>query len=388
MSIQTKNKLIILLVVSYIYSYAYESMFNLNINLTIVILGILSLLIFYPFLIGKKEIRKPNLFDILILIFILYIFIHFYLGSSLNAIINLLFGSIIAFFIGKNTDLIGYKAFFVKVINLYSYVLFFFIINNYLNATYQYRITVGDAHPVAIGELIGIFLIVNIWGREGKTSLLLRLISIIIGIVLMVFIVGSRGAFFAVLISILLIYFIKSNLKNKIRIILLSIGVYFIYSSITTNTIITEKYPTISRFSFDNILNDPSITGSNEYLGRVDFYRESLSLFKNNPLTGIGVSEIYSHNLFLELLATTGLIGFSIMAIFFIYLIKLGTRGILKISKDGDLFITIFSIMVFLLIYRQTSFTLATSKSLFLMAGLLSNLGQWKSLINRNRIYN
>lgn len=368
-----ENRVLLVLIVILIYSYALEAIFFNSIDITILTFFILCSMIL--FLVLKNDSLKTlRLEDYLILVFVIYILLHSIFISEPMETIKVIFGSLVAFFIGRyaNIHRERHYEFIKRIINICGYVLLVAIIINFLNGSNQYRVTIGDTHPVAIGELLGIFSLVNFFDEKGINKNKWGIVNTIIGLFVMIAIVGSRGAFFSTILSILLILFVLLPLKKKTYLLLLTVFLIYTYITITTNPYLLTKFPTISRFSLYNIINDPSVTGSHEYIGRFDVYSESIRLFKENPIFGAGINKVYSHNVFLELLATTGIIGFSIITIFFIT-IFLDIKSLIK-RKFGFWLISLF---VFVFIYRQTSFTLSTSKSVFLFAGMITSLVYW-----------
>lgn len=376
-----ENRVLLVLIVILIYSYAIEAIFFNNIDITIPTFFILCSVILFLVL-KNNSIKTLLLEDYLILVFVIYILLHSIFISELMETIKVIFGSLVAFFIGRYADIKrkSHYEFIKKVINICGYVLLTAIIINFLNGSNQYRVTVGDTHPVAIGELLGIFSLINLFDEKGINKNKWGITNAIIGLFMMIAIVGSRGALFSTILSILLILFVLLPFKKRIYLLLLTVFLIYTYITITTTSYLLTKFPTISRFSLYNIINDPSVTGSHEYIGRFDVYSESIRLFKENPIFGAGINKVYSHNVFLELLATTGIMGFSIMLLFFTT-IFLNIKLLIK-EKFGFWLISLF---LFVFIYRQTSFTLSTSKSVFLFAGMITSLYLYKYKKGENK---
>ncbi|MGE6754760.1 O-antigen ligase family protein [Rossellomorea sp. NPDC071047] len=365
-----ENQIIIVLAISLIFSYAIEAIISPNLDLTLPILIFTTLFVILGILITSR-IKKFHVEDGILFIFIIYILLHSIFITNIISTMHIILGSLIAYYIGRIINIKDTNdfLFFRKITNIYGYILICFIVFNYFNSISQYRVTVGSTHPVAIGELLGLFVIINFLSPNGVNKHLIGRLNAFIGLATMLFIVGSRGAFFSVILCIFVILMMLASSKGKLFILVSAILSLFFYNFVTTSMYVISKFPTISRFSFKNILNDPSVTGSSQYVGRFDVYKESLQLFEGNFLFGAGLKSVYSHNIFLELLATTGLLGFLILFLFFLLIIIKS----FKITNNQTAY-WLVALFFFVFIYRQTSFALDTSKSVFLFAGILITL--------------
>jgi O-antigen ligase len=138
----------------------------------------------------------------------------------------------------------------------------------------------------------------------------------------MFFLGASRGSLVAILLCIpFLIYY--GSLKNKVRVLLLSIIAIplLLYGVRTTGSaIFTRSENTIE-------------TG--DASGRQELWAAAYKEFINNPIVGgrIEVSGVYPHNVFLEVLMSTGIIGFSL---FFVVFFKSLERGLKVIKNKGS----------------------------------------------------
>ncbi|NYE05892.1 O-antigen ligase [Bacillus niacini] len=365
-----QDKILPFLMVVFIYSYALEAILIKNIDMTIPTFFIICLVIIL-LVFQKNSLKIFNVEDYIILTFILYLLTHSIFISEPQEALKIIFGSIIAFYIGRYADMLkeGNYKFLKKTINIFTYILLIFIFINFFSDSNQYRVTVGESNPIAIGELLGIFAILNFFDENGINKSKIEILNTFIGLFVILAIVGSRGAFFATILSIVVISIIISTLKKKIYLILGISLLSYLYFIITTSSYVLNKFPTIFRFSFNNIINDPSITGNQKFTGRFDVYLESIRLFQENPIFGAGANVVYSHNIFLELLASTGLVGFLII-VFFLAILFFRIWHLLK-NKYA---ISLISVFIFLFIYRQSSFNLTNSKSVFLFAGIIVSI--------------
>lgn len=116
-----------------------------------------------------------------------------------------------------------------------------------------------------------------------------------------------------------------------------------------------------------------SFTGANtdtSMNNRAILRRDAFELFKQNPIFGYGlncfviyskmihsIQITYSHNNYLELLSTTGIVGFSIFYSMFVYLIV----NLFKVSKDSEHYhlksiFLIFMVMLIIVSYWSVNF--------------------------------
>lgn len=158
----------------------------------------------------------------------------------------------------------------------------------------------------------------SIFKMKKRTRVVL-LITLIIALVL----TGKRAMFLFSLMSFILVYLIDSNGWKRIKrfyqvlfiVLFLAIFILIVGSSFTGNNAISRTIQTI----YSLIINDESIDITN---GRSVLVKYAITLFLNNPLFGIGWWEyvnasasfigrtITPHNIYVQLLCETGIIGF------------------------------------------------------------------------------
>ncbi|EPZ37104.1 O-antigen polymerase, partial [Anoxybacillus ayderensis] len=199
-----ENRVVLILIVIFIYSYAIEAILSNNVEMTIptfFILCSVTLLL----VLKDNNVKIFRLEDYLILTLIIYVLIHSIFISEPMEAIKVILGSLAVFFIGRyvNIQEKRHYEFIKRIINICGYVLLTAIVINFLNGSNQYRVTVGDTHPVAIGELLGIFCLINLFDEKGISKNKWGITNVIIGLFTMIAIVGSRGAFFSTILSIL-----------------------------------------------------------------------------------------------------------------------------------------------------------------------------------------
>lgn len=266
--------------------------------------------------------------------------------------------AVIPFFLGRALDIYNNA----RKINFYLNLLFilYFVILIYLYAldpsvfhADRFYPFVDRSVPEAGGDPTQLFLGYGLAAiflsnyfvirspNDGSIKYRMLNICIFFGCIILLMLVGSRSSVVA-LLAILIINEVrdKINLKKSIFIILSAL---FIFLS-AVNFASEERLSFFSELSivFDMGVNNLSCVYSEEgsILYRLSGFLQSLNLFINNPIFGVGVGNygwfycgvkgdfIYPHNIAAQILAEAGLIGLFIF-IFCIF-------GILK--KNNNLF--------------------------------------------------
>lgn len=181
--------------------------------------------------------------------------------------------------------------------------------------------------PLALsyGSSLGISLCLYSLFFEKKSFWYRIYLFSVIGVSLVIFFLGSsRGALVAILLSVMCL-FLFSNYKNKI------IAAIFIFISIPFSFILSEKIGSNLFERTDDALSSGDTSGRNE------LWEDAWNQFINNPILGgrIEVSGIYPHNMFLEVMMATGIIG---MILFCIPFFKSIFNG-MKFSKNDKLYL-------------------------------------------------
>ena len=136
-------------------------------------------------------------------------------------------------------------------------------------------------------------------------------------------IIGKRGHLVCLILAAIICFFISfkdSSLKKRVGIIfgviILATLTYYIISMVPATSIIIERLNQSK--TVDGLLN-----------GREIIYQHSIETFLENPIMGIGIRGVYAkyvmdgHNIYLQILAETGIIGsFLLFSCFIYYLIK------------------------------------------------------------------
>lgn len=162
-----------------------------------------------------------------------------------------------------------------------------------------------------------------IFQKKKFWSLLFSIITLLLSLTL-IFMGASRGAIVAVIFSLILILMFTQG-KNKIYLI-------------TSIALLTPVVIYIMELTGSELFGRVTDTiDSGDTSGRETLWNDALQEFYSYPFLGgqIEVSGIYPHNIFLELLMATGVVGF---LMFFIILVKSLFNGV-KISKQNSVYL-------------------------------------------------
>lgn len=186
---------------------------------------------------------------------------------------------------------------------------------------------------------------INNYSLRSKLSIFLYLICC-----LTVFLSGERTALFYIIFFSLFIFIFYNHFRYKlIKIILVIVALI---------SIISLFQPDAKNRMIDTTINDMQ-ENKLKFLpynkGYEDHFLSALHLFKNNPLMGVGANTYryqctklennlpsgcnsHPHNIYLQILAELGIIGFLFIFSFFIYLFLIGFKHLLSIlsSKYGN----------------------------------------------------
>ncbi len=210
------------------------------------------------------------------------------------------------------------------------------------------RLSLFGMNPNIIGffAIIAIiFLNKNYFSENEKKKSLKITILYSISILYMLFLTGSRGGIISLLLIIILTFYFKEKFfLKRVKYILLSLVVsLFLYFIVINNELLNSRF-----FGSDEETDT----------GRLLLWESVISIFKTNPIFGVGVFKyqheiqslnndriINTHNEFLTFLVYTGIIG---LAIFIYFLYKLLRLSITKYKLLNDpTFIILFLILVF-----------------------------------------
>lgn len=180
--------------------------------------------------------------------------------------------------------------------------------------------------------------------------LVIQLFSLIVG--------GGRGAF-VLLIIYLLIYSSILIGQNDFKIILKTIFILMVFGiSIYIFNIIILNNKTVVLTGLDRIFQFISIDGINwdGTSGRDTVYINILNIAKTNPVLGVGFFNYpLPHNLFLEVLVSTGIVGLFIFIIVLVCFIR-KFYLILKTNFNNYVLLVIFLYPMVMLMFSSSLF--------------------------------
>jgi O-antigen ligase len=230
-----------------------------------------------------------------------------------NILKVLLIGNALVLFLDNKEERINFILLTITLVAVYTTVLL--VINTPANDWGNARLgesiglNANDlALKMAISSIISVYL-----GKVNKKNYYF-LFAIIFTII--TFLTGSRKAFFMIIIGLIFLY--TTNLKNKRNIIII-IPIMLIISFSSWKLIMTvpQLYDVLGE-RMEQMLN--AFLGQGEVdqstLDRLNMINTGISLFKERPLIGYGVSNFsvltihaYAHNNYVELLVSVGLLG-------------------------------------------------------------------------------
>ncbi|MFW5886689.1 MAG: O-antigen ligase family protein, partial [Bacteroidota bacterium] len=137
---------------------------------------------------------------------------------------------------------------------------------------------------------------------------------------------ASRGSIFALILPFLFLLYKSKSIKKKIGLTL------FIVVSSAVIVYLSNKFESSLILRLLNIQQD--IESGSSSAARLDIWHSSFQQFLNNPLFGNSLESekygMYPHNIFLEVLISTGIIG----SIPFLILVYNGFKGTFFIIKN------------------------------------------------------
>jgi O-antigen ligase len=227
------------------------------------------------------------------------------------------------------------------------------------------RLNLASLNPISAGHLGGTTLLLGITlslSRRGSKILLTTAITAIISGMALIILSNSRGPLIAVA-SVLLVFFIFRMRSVKVWMVTTLFLVCALGASITfQETIFGERGVTtrlVGIFSSTDLST----------MGRVASYSGALDQFFTSPLTGDFLEEhttgYYPHNLVLESLMATGIIG----GVPFVALTMMSLWLSLKliVRRDDNLWLGMLNIQY--LIAAQTSSSLYLSTAMWTLMG-------------------
>lgn len=239
----------------------------------------------------------------------------------------------------------------------------------------------GDnENSIAIKLCISILIIINFILFE-KTKLIYKVVSALFIPLLLAFMLetGSRTGVVCLFVGILLFFFnLKGRSVSQKIIIFISIPflIYFVVQRF--------MYSEIAQKRFERTIENSDLAG------RDRIWKKIVLMIEENPITGHGVTGFTAmsteafgkfnspHNVILEILVTTGMIGLSLFCFFMFKVFQNTWR-----SYIDHKFILPLVLFVCYLLIVMTSHTLENKLAWFMLAFCLSSYYGTKNLSNR-----
>ncbi len=383
MRLLNKNNIFIVLFTSLILVKFVGSAYSISLYPIIIILTI--------FLFFSQNLKLSNLkkYWIFLLLFCSYTFITLLWTSAPNyglrkiyLIIPFLIIGILSANIFKENRLKFLKfsgIFFFGVLLILIFIDFEKIIENSLYSINRYRID-EQVNSNTIAVFFGIGTIISLYNYKvlkGITRFFF-LFSTVSFIGFSIF-NGSRGNLISIIFSIILvkILYVSKNTKGYLK--YLAFIIVFLFVSINTDffqNFLEDNYYISSRF-----LSEESYGSLDErFLSyRLVFSTIDLKIFLGNGigdfghlLTGID-STAYPHNLFLEILYELGFIVFFVFSTI-LFLIHRKSIRLKKINKISNDILFIINLVIYFLLFAQSSGDITDNFLLFIFLIYLNNI--------------
>lgn len=245
------------------------------------------------------------------------------------------------------------------------------------------QVLVNNANGFAYIGLTGLTGVLFLWNEYKDLKARFWLVVSMVSFIIMIVLTASRSGFITMvfLFSFWFIFCFYKSFAKHFVIYLLALFIivpvlYYGYEYVMEETYLGQRFDKTS---------DGEETVTDET--RVKLYEEGFEMFKKSPLYGIGLSQfpLYSshhaiaHSEYMELLATTGLVGLVLMLYFYFILIK-KNLSIRKVVKDPDVLYRlnmanaiILSILIFGL-FRANFLDILTMIQLAFVAGYTNYL--------------
>ena len=325
---------------------------------------------------GMPHVNKP--FVALSSLFVIYSFLQIFLGfaeyplTSLNRLFVVSLNYVICIL------LIDYLDSHINRMKFaYSFVIvmfFFFFYSIVLNASDLFSGRFGDntRYLFGLSGVNGDFMNSNNVGRNCYMGILFvtvlyssnkrnLFLSVMLSIVFLLFLIlsGSRGALIVGLGFLLLLFITSSDsfIKSVRNIILVFAICLIVLLALTRidflNQIIGKRIETLFTGTFYNIDYVASSDGNSAYYRQL-MIQEGLEAFAKKPILGWGLfaySQMdtigtYTHCNFVEILVSSGTIGFALYYLPLLYIVSKSFFGMKKAKKNRLIYCIIFSFII------------------------------------------
>lgn len=226
-------------------------------------------------------------------------------SSNINKIILLIVKGIVPAFFITVWILLNNKNNFEKIekaIIGFGYIQIYFVIQSYLSGDVFRRMTILGLNPIWLARDLGISIFAALSILKNRIFKLATITLLFGGIIL----TRSRGPIIALVLTLFIVYSYELLLSKKYKqlapsfIVVLCLVVILVVG-VGMNDYFTRGY--------DNFFEEVNVSS------RIRLYQSAWSDFLESPILGKGVGNYfhygisYPHNIILELLAETGLVG-------------------------------------------------------------------------------
>ncbi len=214
-------------------------------------------------------------------------------------------------------------------------------------STYTNAITVGDYNPNALSNclILGSFCLLMLLIEEKKRFTKIILVAALIVESISQIIVASRRGVI-VHACLLLFFFLSVNSVKKTKNKILKWGIGIAVAVVALLVLLSFFGDFFSELAIvERFLGGNDVTASGDSL-RERYQAAAMELFRERPIFGNGFGSVsgrigaYSHSLYYETLACTGVIGFSIILVMFLrfmYLLKKSSERSLDMEQNVKL---------------------------------------------------
>lgn len=309
--------------------------------------------------------------------------------SPLLVLVNFLLGTILPFILIGRVSFTQYQYNLIYKTFIYGGLLFGVLIFNYYGKYIGEverisTITTGDADVIGpldmayiSSMIIGVTLFYLYGNKVTIKNVLISLCVIAINIVPF-FLGASRGAFLSILFALLVIVLSKPSVKVLLKVLCTVSFLMLLVYHLTDNL----GDGLISRI---NDIGESRSTGGEANL-RITIWKQALSQFESSPIIGHGLQTkgilMYPHNLFIETLLTTGVLGFIPMLL----LIFLAFRKSVKIIRTRKEYIWIVALFLICFVQSMFSFSIYSNKWFWIASALLFTIKTKTSIIHKQPI--
>ncbi|MCX7883740.1 MAG: O-antigen ligase family protein [Caloramator sp.] len=314
----------------------------------------------------KKKIHSSSYF-LFYALFIIYNFLNIYENKTIDSTVassmlgtltlNLIFYFFMFNYVVLRNNLFITITQFINITMLITIIIVFLSIPTLFKQRLGNSINI-NSNGIAIYATIAFLMVLFNYLKLNNRKDLIKLIWL--GIVILL--TGSRKGLFMIVIGYLMFLYLlfpKKKFKNTVSIILMIVICYMLimYVPILYNIIGNRVEAVFNMFS-SNEIDEGSL------ISRVNYINLGWSYIKNNPWCGYGLNcfmlipgsyGVYSHNNFIEILFSSGVIGFVIYYINYIIIIIKSFNLKAQGKSYVKLFLTI-TLLLFLSEYGMVTY--------------------------------